>query len=77
MGHPAGEAQQIAQMFLPDILSYDPTSTGGFFNGRRLTDDVVDSVLNLVTGGKVKTDMVGPHTDYLAQFPYLGQPHGR
>jgi hypothetical protein len=77
MGHPAGEAQQIAQMFLPDILSYDPTSTDGFFNGRRLTDDVVDSVLNLVTGGKVKTDMVGPHSDYLAQFPYLGQPHGR
>jgi hypothetical protein len=101
MGHPAGKAQEIAQMFLPDILPYDATSAlgtypsyqrrslaasashsgkmkgEGFFNGRKLTDDVVDIVLNLVTGGKVKTDMVGPHTDYLTVFPYLGQPHGR
>lgn len=77
MGHPADEAQGIAAMFLPDILLYDVTKESSFFNGRKLTDDVVDSVLNLVTGGKVKTDMVGPHSDYLAVFPYLGQPHGR
>ncbi len=77
MGHSASKAQEIAQVFLPDILPYDTTSTQGFFNGRKLTDDVVDSVLNLVTGGKVRTDMVGPHSDYLAVFPYLGQPHGR
>lgn len=77
LGHSAGSAQEIAQLFLPDILPYDSSSGQGFFNGRKLTDDVVDIVLNLVTGGKVQTDMVGPHTDYLATFPYLGQPHGR
>jgi Domain of unknown function (DUF4331) len=77
LGHSASKAQQIAQMFLPDILSYDFSNAQGFFNGRKLTDDVVDIVLNLVTGGKVKTDMVGPHSDYLETFPYLGHPHGR
>ncbi|HYA98594.1 MAG TPA: DUF4331 family protein [Ktedonobacteraceae bacterium] len=77
LGHSAAQAQQIALIFLPDILQYDYSNEQGFFNGRKLTDDVVDSVLNLVTGGKVTTDMVGPHTDYLTTFPYLGQPHGR
>ncbi len=77
LGHSAGQAQAIAQVFLPDILLYDFSSAKGFFNGRKLTDDVVDRVLNLVTGGKVTTDRVGPHSDYLTTFPYLGQPHGR
>jgi hypothetical protein len=77
LGHSPTKAQEIAQIFLPDILPYDYASAQGFLNGRRLTDDVVDIVLNIVTGGKVTTDMVGPHTDYLAAFPYLGQPHGR
>lgn len=77
LGHSAAKAQEIALIFLPDILTYDYSSQQGFFNGRKLTDDVVDNVLNLVTGGKVTTDMVGPHTDYLSTFPYLGQPHGR
>lgn len=77
LGHSASKAQEIALIFLPDILSYDASNERGFFNGRKLTDDVVDIVLNLVTGGKVTTDMVGPHTDYLTAFPYLGQPHGR
>ena len=77
MGHTASRAQEIAQMFIPDILHYDSSSSQGFFNGRRLTDDVADIVLNLVTAGKVTTDMVGPHRDYLTMFPYLGQPHGR
>ena len=77
LGHSASKAQEIALLFLPDILPYDISNQHGFFNGRKLTDDVVDIVLNLVTGGKVTTDMVDPHTDYLTAFPYLGQPHGR
>ena len=77
MGHTASRTQEIAQMFIPDILHYDSSSSQGFFNGRRLTDDVADIIFNLVTAGKVTTDMVGSHTDYLATFPYLGKPHGR
>ena len=57
------------------MLDYDFLKPSGYLNGRRLQDDVIDISLNLVTNGGLKTDGVGPHTDYLADFPYLGQPH--
>ncbi len=65
----------LAQILLPDILTFDFSSSAGFLNGRQLGDDVIDIELNLVTGGKVTGDGVGPHTDYLSEFPYLGNPH--
>jgi hypothetical protein len=74
-GHSAGEAQTIAQLLLPDILTFDYSSSQGFLNGRRLQDDVIDIELNLVTNGAVTGDGVSAHTDYLSDFPYLGNPH--
>jgi hypothetical protein len=74
-GHSDTEAQALARILLPDILTYDYSSAKGFLNGRKLTDDVIDAELTLVTKGKLTTDKVGPHTDYLADFPYLGNPH--
>ena len=74
-GYSASQADKIADLLLPDILTYDYASSAGFLNGRKLTDDVIDIELALVTNGKVTTDMVGPHTDYLSSFPYLGNPH--
>ena len=71
----AEQALSIAQILLPDVLTYDYTSAAGYLNGRRLQDDVIDISLNLATNGKVTGDGVGPHTDYLADFPYLGKPH--
>jgi hypothetical protein len=71
----ADQALGIAKILLPDILTYDYSSTAGYLNGRRLQDDVIDISLNLVTNGKVTGDGVGPHTDYLGDFPYLGRPH--
>jgi hypothetical protein len=79
--------QALADVLLPDVLPYDiGTPTVGAFNGRALTDDVIDTELNIVTGGfpvdgvrdamgAVPTDCVGAHGDYQASFPYLGQPH--
>ena len=40
-----------------------------------MTDDVADVLMNIVTNGQAKSDMVGPHT-YLTAFPYLEAPHG-
>lgn len=74
-GHPPAEAEAIAKILLPDILTYDYSSSAGFLNGRKLTDDVIDIELNLVSNGKVTTDMVGPHTDLMPNFPYMGNPH--
>jgi len=44
-------------------------------NGRALTHDTQDHFLSILTNGKVTTDGVGPHSDLLADFPYLGPPH--
>jgi|SRR5579859_3280792 len=75
-GYSVDRAKQLARQFLPDILPYDYTSAVGLFNGRKLTDDIVDTLLNLFTNGQATTDMVSPHT-YLTAFPYLEAPHGR
>jgi hypothetical protein len=72
----AAQAGGIADLLLPDVITYTVGSTAaGPLNGRGLTDDVIDVELNLVTKGAVPTDMIGAHTDYLASFPYLGNPH--
>jgi hypothetical protein len=74
-GYTAAQARAIAEILLPDILTFDYSSSAGFLNGRRLQDDVIDISLNLVTNGKIPGDGVGPHKDYLPEFPYLGKPH--
>ena len=74
--HTAESARQLARQFLPDIQPYNYASASSFFNGRRLADDIADTLLNLVTNGQVTTDHVSPHI-YLASFPYLEAPHGR
>jgi len=70
------QAAGIADLLLPDVLTYTVgTTAAGPLNGRGLADDVIDVELNLVTKGAVPTDMIGPHSDYLSSFPYLGDPH--
>lgn len=75
MGYPEAEASELAMGFLPDVLVYDPSDPGGYPNGRHLTDDVIDPMAAILTMGRVTTDKVGPHTDLLDEFPYLGAPH--
>lgn len=70
------QATAIANLLLPDVLSYDTTTTAaGPLNGRALADDVMDIELGIVTNGAVTSDNVGPHDDYLTVFPYLGTPN--
>ena len=74
-GYTEAEASQLALEWLPDILPYNYLSAEGYPNGRRLTDDIVDNLVEIITRGKMKDDLVYPHTNYLAEFPYLGIPH--
>jgi hypothetical protein len=77
-GYTPADAMRVAGTLLPDVLHYDPTRPASFpDNGRTLTDDVVDFFLPILTNGKVTQDKVGPHTDLLAGFPYVGPPHNR
>jgi hypothetical protein len=66
----------LADVLLPDILTFDTSKSAGFLNGRRPADDVIDAELNLVTEGAVTTDCVG-HNDvaFPTSFPYLAAPH--
>jgi len=76
-GYSAEEAREVAGHMLPDVIRYDHREPPRYpDNGRTLTDDVPDYFLPLLTNGKVTRDGVGPHTDLLSEFPYLGPPHG-
>ena len=74
-GYSEAESTTLAMEWLPDILPYNYMSAAGYPNGRQLMDDIVDNVVEIMTHGKMKDDLVHPHTNYLAEFPYLGIPH--
>jgi hypothetical protein len=75
-GYTPQDANLVAGRLLPDILPYNPKRPACFpDNGRTLTDDAVDVFLPILTNGKVTGDKVGPHSDLLGEFPYLGPPH--
>ncbi len=75
-GYSPAEAKRVAGTLLPDVLSYDPTRPASFpDNGRTLTDDAFDLFIRILTNGKVTEDKVGPHSDLLREFPYVGPPH--
>lgn len=66
----------LADVLLPDILTFDTAKSGGFLNGRRLADDVIDAELGLITEGASTTDCVSKNDKaFGAAFPYLAAPH--
>lgn len=69
------EASAIANILLPDILTFDYASSAGFLNGRKLADDVINIELGLLTNDSPLHDDASAHTDLLSDFPYLGNPH--
>jgi hypothetical protein len=72
----AGKISGLADVLLPDILTFDTAKSDGFLNGRRLADDVIDAELGLITEGLVSTDCVSDNDRaFRAAFPYLGAPH--
>jgi hypothetical protein len=85
-GYSAAEADFIASLLLPDVLTVDTNSEDGFvpgLNGRRLEDDVIDFELFVVTGGLgadnppagtpvLTSDCVDANdVPFLSAFPYL------
>ncbi len=72
----AAKISGLADVLLPDILTFDTASSAGFLNGRRLADDVIDAELGLVTEGAVTSDCVSANDKaFLGAFPYLAGPH--
>jgi hypothetical protein len=76
-GYTAAEAERVARSLLPDLMYYDPLRAASYpDNGRTLIDDAADTFMAIFTNGKIAGDGVGPHADFLTEFPYLGPPHG-
>jgi hypothetical protein len=65
----------LAHVLLPDILTYDTSSSAGFLNGRQLGDDVIDAELNLITNGGLTGDCVPSDSTFSNTLPYLGSPN--
>jgi hypothetical protein len=75
-GRSLADANALAAVLLPDILTVDVSNPAGFLNGRKPADDVIDAELNLLSAGAIPTDCV-PANDvaFPATFPYLAAPH--
>jgi len=76
-GYPPAEARDTVLTVLPDVLHYDRNRPAHYPNGRVLTDDVYDMRMAFLTHGRITSDGVGPHDDYLPEFPFLGVPHAQ
>lgn len=69
-------AQALADILLPDVLTYELGTTASFLNGRALADDVIDAELGIVTNGAITTDCVDANdVPFSNSFPYLAAPN--
>ena len=80
-GGPLGDLTeaQVAGALIPDVVTIDFSQPLAFPNGRRLTDDVVDTAVGIVLnrgGGAGVPDAVGGNDGaFGSTFPYLAAPH--
>jgi len=65
----------LADALLPDILTFDTAKPFGFLNGRKLTDDVIDAELQLVTANPAASDNVANDSTFSGSFPFVGAPN--
>ena len=72
----AGQMSGIADVLLPDVLTFQVGNSGGFLNGRKLADDVINAEISLLTDGAVTSDGVDSNdVPFVSSFPYLGKAH--
>ncbi len=75
---PAVYGAAVAARILPDALTYQIGTPAGYtfatFNGRRLTDDVMDVTLNLVANMPI-SDNVATDNRFQTEFPYIAPAH--
>ena len=67
----AADPAGLAAVLIPDVMTYETGNTAGFLNGRRLTDDVIDAELGLVTNGGIPSDCIGLDSALPGAWPYL------
>ncbi len=78
LGNDRTTAESLANVLLPDLLTFDTTKPSGFLNGRNLDDDVIDAELSLIIANPLlpKSDGVNANDKaFLTTFPYMAEPH--
>jgi hypothetical protein len=76
-GYPPAVARETALTVLPDVMHYNRDRPAHYPNGRVLMDDVYDMRMAFLTYGRVTSDGVEPHDDYMTEFPFLGPPNAQ
>jgi hypothetical protein len=73
---PEAYGDAIADVLLPDVISYNTSKPANFaeLNGRALADDVIDVALTVVANTPL-SDCVGNDSTFRASFPYIGLPN--
>ncbi|MBY6066569.1 DUF4331 domain-containing protein [Leisingera aquaemixtae] len=73
-GNPVEYAGKVADMIMPDVLTYNPGTKASYavdgLNGRALQDDAMNTVLHLMTGVAID-DNADDAKRYTDQFPYI------
>jgi len=64
-------ADAVTPRLLPDLLTYDASNDGGYFNGRRLDDDALGASLRLFSEGVFPENISGAGGPFRDVFPYL------
>jgi hypothetical protein len=71
LGNSEATANSLADFLLPDVMTVDLSKATVFPNGRGLADDVIDTELNLISGGAVPSDCVPNDSALQTTFPYF------
>jgi hypothetical protein len=76
---PSAYGRQLAARLLPAVLPYELGTPAAFdaarFNGRGLTDDVMDVILTLITNTPLGDGVAPDPQRVRADFPYFGTPY--
>ncbi|WP_036555877.1 DUF4331 family protein [Nocardioides insulae] len=76
---PAAYADAQARRLVPSRLPYVLDTPAAFetdrFNGRALTDNVMDAMLSLLTGTSIENGIRVVAENTLEEFPYFGRPY--
>jgi hypothetical protein len=75
LGNSTATANALADVLLPDILTFNTASSAGFLNGRAPANDVIDAELGLISGGAITGDCVANDSPFTTTFPYLAAPN--
>src|SRR6478672_11561701 len=75
--HPYTDAQAagLADVLVPDLVTYKTGDKSGFLNGRRLSDDVIDTLIAVGAKTPGASDCIANDSTFRSGFPFVGVPN--